>query len=490
MKMEHPVGGDGGSRCRSFGVHDIEKNCADMEMGPWISALIRDCLQRAEFADDDFMGKKGNIVSIHELIQATAYYASTMGYSPTWEVSPSPAFDDFARRPPVYGAMLKKMDNWSTLSGGKKLAFVKREVRTKVCEKATRMCGKPSPLGAFGHEAGDMASIFRDTDYKRIVCNLHRLGKHSEENPRFYIHMVYRYYMNELHKHLADGDKVLRFPSMQKVMDVKLPVSCTESTPPEFRMFLRNARGNTVTTVTLPVPSKSRTSDVVYAYNFEEAVPWVPVMRSWIFDMFARLRSPDEPHLYRQLYPKYLVRGDGGCERENRMVVDALARSIEMTNLAQTLDGLQPVDTRKKQLLDGILSIDSSVADIFPRYNNHAFMTEGEQLRERIGFLLQDSVRGVFRHVAKKIPDFCSNVFSALPVAYDTMEVFSEYCDAKASMKYHRREEGEWRNFVISTRKVCCILHAWSRKAYVEQFVAEHESPEGYLRVFFDKNLG
>lgn len=445
-------------------------------MGSWISSLLRSALQREGFADNDFMGQSGDIVSIAELVEAMAFYATTMGYSPAaWEPTPSPTFDNFARRPGVYKTLLKKIDNWATLNGCKKLSSVKKLIRIRVSDKMKKMCEKPNALGVFGNSA-DMATIYGDTDHKSIIHSLHLLGKYPEKDPRFYIHMVYRYYMNEFHKQLANEDKVLRFPSIQKILDITKPIDCIGAIPAEFRTFVKSSRGNSVSTVTIPVPSKTNANDVVYTYNFEAAVPWVPVMRAMIFDLFVNLNSR-----FREIYPRYLVRGEGGCEKGNRAVVAALARSIEIKDLVQTLQDFQSVSVYTKDLLDRMLSIDSRVADIFPRYNSHPFLGEGEQLHERLGFLHQDSIRGVFRRIASKTSDFCTDIYSGLKIEFKTIEVFKEYCTTKTFMAFKRRDEGEWRQFIVDTRKICCILHAWSRKSDADEFVKEYGCGDRYL---------
>lgn len=467
--------------------HEIRRTIADMKMGSWISSLVFTTLESAEFANDDFVGRSDDAISIPELVEATVYYAKKMGYDPSWESAPSEPsepsaiFDDFERRSCVYNALCKKVDTWSTLKGGRKLAFVKKTVRERTSQRAESMCAKPDPLQVLGSESKDMASIYTETNYKSFFCKLHRLGNYAEEDPRYYLHMVYRYYMNNFHRKLADDNEVLRFPSIQKVMDVKVPVNSVGSTPPEFRMFLKHAKGNAVTVVTLPVPSKDKANEVVYKYAFEQEVIWVPVMRSRIFHMFTELESRDSRQIAREIYPRYLVKGEGGSEEGNRIVVTALALSIEMKDLMQTLSSVQKVSPETKELLRKVLSIDRRVCDIFPRYNNHPFLTEGEQLHERLGFLLQHSVRGVFRYIAKKLSSFCNDICAGLSMSYRTMDVFVEYCTTKNSMKYQQRSETTWREFVINVRKICCILHAWSRKGDVDEFVRTHESTDAYL---------
>lgn len=475
-------GREDGSRTQRMSEHDIRRTITDMEMGPWISSVVFATLESAEFANDDFVGRSNDLMSIPELVEATVYYAKKMGYDPSWESAPSCAiFDEFERRSCVYTALCKKVDNWSTLKGARKLASVKKTVRARVSQKAESMCAKPDPLQVLGSESREMAAIYTETNYKTFCCMLHRLGSCAEEDPRYYIHMVYRYYMNNLHKQLADDNEVLRFPSIQKVMDVKVPVNSVGSTPPEFRMFLKHAKGNAVTVVTLPVPSKEKANEVVYKYAFEEEVIWVPVMRSRIFDVFTELGSRESRQTAQKIYPRYLVKGEGGSDEGNRIILSALARSIEMKDLMQTLSSVEKVSRETKELLGKVLSIDNRACGIFPRYVNHPFLTEGEQLRERLGFLLQSSVRGVFRCVAKKLKSFCNDIYAGLSLSYDTMDVFVEYCTTKNSMKYQQRSEPIWREFVINARKICCILHAWSRKGDVDEFVRTYESTDAYF---------
>lgn len=470
-------------RGRLFPPHEIGKQVADMDMGPWISSLVLKALQNAQFATDDFMGKVDAYVSIPELIQATAYYATVMGYSPSWESAPSPNFDEFERRSCVYKAVMKKVDNWSTRKGQKKLAAVRKAIRVSVTDKMTSVCGRRDPLGVFGQTDDDVASIYRDTDPKKIVCKLHRLGKYAERDPRYYIHMVYRYYMNEFHKQLAAADKVLRFPRLQKVMDIKLSVGCTGSIPPEFRMYMQDAKGDITKAATLPVPSKTNSETVVYGYEFESAVPWVPVMRAKIFDMFVELSPYNSPHRFREIYPKYLVKGDEGCDQGRKRVAETLAQSIEISGLVQTLHRIESLPEGKGVVLDKVLLTDSRVADVFARYNNHPFREEGEQLRERIGFFLQESVRGIFRHIASTMPSFCNDIYTSLNIPFRTIEVFEEFCCKKSPpMKYQKTAEKVWRDFVLDVHKICCVTHAWSRRQEVKTFVEEHGSTDGYMR--------
>ncbi|CAM9091736.1 unnamed protein product [Ectocarpus sp. 12 AP-2014] len=429
------------------------------------------------------MGQRGDIVTVSDLCQTMAYYATMMGYLPEWESSsPSPTFAEFERRPGVFKTMLKKVDNWTTLTGTRKIASVKKRIRVAVHAKTMEMRGNPSSLGVFAEKSGvavEMQAIYQDTDPKRIICTLHRLGQHSQDDPRFYIHMVYRYYMNDSHKQLADDELVLRYPSLQKVMDIKLPVGCTGSIPPEFRAFMKSAGGSVVSVVTLPVPSKTEANAVVYGQNFESCVPWVPVLRAKIQQVFVDLRSCGSG--FRQIYPRYLIKGQTGSPGGNRVIVDALARSIDMKGVVQTLHSFHDIPPETMALLTKAVKIDDRVAHIFPRYNSHPFRTEGEQLRERIGFFLQDSVRGVFGNIVAKARTFCNDVYVGLGISFVTMDVFNEFATSRASMKFQRRDEDMWRNFIIDIRRVSSVLHAWSRKKEADDFLEKHGSIDGYL---------
>lgn len=503
--MDFGGGCDVGARpCRVFPEGDFRETIAAMKMGGWISVLLETTLTRLRFCDADFMGKRQAIVSVSDLCQAMAFFATAAGYSPAWESLPPDApssaapFADFDSRPGVYKKLLKKVENWSTLAGSRKFAAAKKEVRVAVAGKTRENRVKPSALGVFARgvvvggaslvsahatasaTAADMETLYHETDVGRLVRELHRLGKYPQDDARFYTHMVYRYYMNDLHKRLADKDRVVRYPSIQRVMDVTLPVDCVGSTPPEFRSFLKSAGGGTVSAVTLPVPSKTERNAVVYGYDFESSVPWVPAVRSKIFDMFVRLNGSDNED-YLQVYPKYLLKGEAGCPEGSRAVVGALARSIEVSDLLKTLGTIERVGPETRSMLNEVLAVDQRVADVFPRYLGHEFQTGGEQLPERIGFFLQKSVRGVFRRIARKMPSFCNDVYTGLEIPYVSMDIFNEFCTERSSMKFHKRDETAWRSFVIDTRRIASILHTWSRKEEVQDFVVRFGSADSFL---------
>lgn len=470
-------------RVTAFSPREVRDTIADTKLGAWLSSLLEEVVTGAEFTNNDFAGKKGDVVSMQEVILAMAFFAKTMGYSESWELVESQALADFERRPAVYKAVLKKVENWSTLTGGRKLSSVKKAIRVRVSAKVEEVRAKPNPLGVFVGDAASLAKIYRDTNFKRVVCGLHKLGNCSEDDPRYYIHMIYRYYMGDFHRQLADRGKVLRFPTLQKVMDIRRPVNCVGSMSPEFRLFVKHSRNSVVLASTLPVPSKTRSGEIVYGYDFEVAVPWVPVMRAKIFDTFAELSSCDSPDLFRQVYPAYLIKGEeGGCEEGNRVVLAALARSIEVTDILQTLkNGMRSTSADTARFLDRVLSADPRVASVYQRYNNHPFCTHGEQLRERLGFLLQDSVRGVFRHISSKMASFCNDMYTTLSVPFVTMDVFNEFCTTGSSMKFQRRGEGVWREFLSDVCRICSVLHAWSRRREVEQFMNDFGSTDLYL---------
>lgn len=145
------------------------------------------------------------------------------------------------------------------------------------------------------------------------------------------------------------------------------------------------------------------------------------------------------------------------------------------------LQGFQSNPVYTKDLLDRVLSIDSRVADIFPRYNSHPFLGEGEQLHERLEFVHQDFIKGVFRHTASKTSEFCTDIYSGLKIEFKTIEVFEEYCTTNNFMAFKRRDEVEWRQFTVDTRMICCIWHAWSRKRDCDEFVKEYGRGDRYL---------
>lgn len=161
--------------------------------------------------------------------------------------------------------------------------------------------------------------------------------------------------------------------------------------------------------------------------------------------------------------------------------MDALARSIEINDLSQTLDRIGNVSPATR-VLDLAIEIDVGITGVFSRYNSHPFRSPDEQLRERLGFFLQESVRGVFRSIAKKMPSFCNDIYANLAVSYVTMDVFNEFCRTKSSMNYQRRDEDVWRVFVNDMQKICSNFHAWSREGEVSRFMDENGTTDDHLK--------
>lgn len=482
-KMEYTSRGGVTSYRECISPREISKTIADMDMGPWISSIIEDALHSADLGDNDFMGKKGDTVSISDIVEAMAYYAAVTGYSTAWESNSSSVFENFGRRPGVYETLTRKLENVSTQNGNKKLTGVKKCIRVRVSDKAKTMSGKPSPVGVFVDGADDIAEIYYVTENAEFINSLHKLGECSQENPRFYVHMIFRYYMNDFHKKMADQGQVLRFPSILKIMDIKNPYVCTLSIPSEFRMFIKSARGDKVSTVTLPVPSKSKADEVIYGYDFESAVPWVPVMRARIFEVFNVLCSTESAEVLRQIYPACLLKGN----EWNSVVVDALAKSIEMEHLVQTLDGLRGTSPDAKIFFEKVLVVDARVANVYTRYNQHLFEAEGEQLPERVGFFAQESVRGIFYKIATSMSSFCNDMYTSLNIKFATVDLFVEYCTTKNFMTYKKRGDECWRDFVINMQKICCVLNAWNRRLEVDRFLRENGTTDGILRSAIEK---
>lgn len=103
-----------------------------------------------------------------------------------------------------------------------------------------------------------MESLFRLDDPLEFIERLQSLGDHPQDDPRYYVHMVFRYFLSELHQCLACRGEVMQFPSLQKVLDAKHKVSSRASLPSEFRSFMKNTAGKDApVVVSLPVPSKT-----------------------------------------------------------------------------------------------------------------------------------------------------------------------------------------------------------------------------------------
>ena len=466
----------------TFSDKDIEQAIISMGISSYISSIVEDAIKKAEFHPHDFMGSEQSLVSVDDIVISMLYYAFTVGKKtedPMWE---DECYEDFSKRDKTFNKVLKKVEISSTKTGSRKISSVKKKIRSSVESKEFGKETYVDPIGVFT-ESRDMEEIVNLKDAKKFVMALHSLGDYPEEDPRYYIHTIFRFHINEAHNYLCESGKVMRFPTIQRWMDIFTPVSSITNLPPEFRDLMRRIGASQITVVTLPVPSKTAPNTVVYGYDFE-SIPWVRFMRQEISKFFLRWKTPSCEE-FLEVYPKNLVLGNS-C---NKVTTDVLAKSTEMETLMKSYESMMTKNVDTKIFID-ISTAVPEVADIHCKYNNKVFNAPGEQLRERRGFFLNSMVRNVFQDIFKKNSSFCNDVYDTLSISYDILPDFEDYCGSKKSMKnFLADNENMWRVFIQSMEKICMVFHVVSRIKEVNDFYCRYGSPESFVREMFSEEM-
>jgi hypothetical protein len=463
----------------SFSDVEIEKSFASIDMGTWVPSMVEGVLKNARLGPSDFLGGDQSTISVDSLSLSMIYYAFKIGRSGgdvQWE---NECYRDFFKREKTFERTLVSIESACTSTGLRKLSAMKKEIRSRV--ESREISTKP-PLESLGVfvEAPDMAQVLSTRAPGDFIRSLQLLGNSPQDDPRYYIHMIFRHHMLDLHEVLADDRKVMKFPTLQKWMDVTTPVSSRGNLPPEFREFLRKIGGSHWDVDTLPVPSKTEMNAVVYGYQFE-TTRWVQVMRQEMFKAFSEWKGSTST-AYSAIYPEALVLGDP----RNKVITDVLAKSMEMTGLKQAYDFMVETSVNLTLFMDVITEIPES-ATLFSKYKSRVFETPGEQLRERRGFFMNSLVRKVFQRILKRFPTFCGDSYDTLSISQETMSEFEEYCRSKSLKRYSADDEKLWRSFLLSVEKICRALYVCSRVSDVEKFYAQYGTPDSFVRKIFER---
>lgn len=450
-----------------------------MGVSTWVSSLVEGVIKNAKFNHSDFMGNDQSVVSVDDIVFSMMFYAfktGRPGRDTQWD---DECYQDFNRREKTFDRLLKKVENFSTKDGNKKISSVKKEIRSTVESREISTKAPLDTLGVFV-DTPEMGDILFSSTPKEMVESLHLLGNFPEDDPRYYVHTIFRYQMNELHHVLCENKKVMRFPSIQRWMDISIPVGCIMNLPPEFRSFMKQIGGSHLPVVSLPVPSKEKKNSVVYGYTFE-TVPWVQIMRQEIFRIFSEWKNSAST-TFLDVYPEHLILGNP----KNKVITEAIAKSTEMRNLKQTYESLKGVDMKT---FSDIIVIFPEVVNIFCLYKNKSFEAPGEQLRERRGFFMHSLVRGVFKKIPKKFPGFCNDVYSTLSISCETIDEFYTYCSSKNMRRFTTDDHELWRTFLFAMERICLVFHTVSRVTEVEEFYSKYGTPDAFVKEMFSRDV-
>lgn len=252
-----------------------------------------------------------------------------------------------------------------------------------------------------------------------LIEVMQQWGNSPADNPKYYLHMVFRYQMRLLHEALVREEQVLQHPSLQYILDILYPNISSSKFPPEFKRFMHDSSERRIAVTSLPVPRRGSAKEVTYSNNFE-SLPAVSALR-------RKLQKTIVKWSCQNVYPRYLIKGKGG----NDAIVEAVTSSARTRERQKKIAG---IDSLSKEVIDKVAASVPQMTGVGAQYARHPSRTSGERLQERMGFFLRPSVRQVFVSIKKN--GFVEEVFDLTSSTFDHFRNFDSYCTADLTLHF------------------------------------------------------
>lgn len=304
---------------------------------------------------------------------------------------------------------VKQIEGSMTLRGVKKLNDVRKTMRMRMQASERERQRQQMLLPIVAEEETPL----------RFMKKMQIWGEYDVDDRRYYLHMVFRFYLKEYHDEIAREELVIPHPSYQYVLDALYPCESASKFPPEFRQFLRDAAGRHIEVRSLPVPLKGSSNKVTYDHNFE-AEPQVSTMRMKIESITRQWKTGKfaDP-----VYPRYLWKGNPG----NVVIKKAESLAQKVKFIQRGIQRLGNVDLSK---VDDFCDRVPEASTIYEEYTSYTFKTTGEQLRERLGFFTVFANRKVFYSLLDS--GLVEDLFEASRANIDVLVGFQTFCSRKA----------------------------------------------------------
>ena len=281
-----------------------------------------------------------------------------------------------------------RLEEQLTRSGLRKLQDARNEMRMTIEKNKRRIENSeeiPKEMWASSQHFKEIGALCENDSPDEFFRKMQDWGNNDVSDCRYYLHMVFRFYLSEYHSLAVSNGLVISSPSMQKIIDIVTPNGCATRFPPEFRRFLNDSGGRDVKTAILPVPVKGSATEVSYDKNFELERE-VRFLRRKIHGIFVLWKS-NIHETARTIYPEYLHVGS----KHNSAVVGIMEKYYRVEAVKKNVARLQTLDAEKLEQCSK-----TRLGDIHDEYSKHIFKTHGEQLKERIGFFFRTSIRKLF----------------------------------------------------------------------------------------------
>lgn len=427
-------------------------------MDEYCETVVNKCLDDVKFTPRDFItsmrpGKgvdKGSPnISTHEVREILLIHAKNVGGCNDRKKS--------TERKVSY------TEQFLTPTGSKKLSDARNIIRVHLHEESIRrerldetpVCSWETP---HVREMSEMRGETR-SDVHTFIKTMQSWGKSPQNDRKYYLHMVSRFYLQKYHTCMSDAGIVLGFPSYQYILDTVDPCGCETRFPSEFRRFLVDTEGRSFKTVNIPVPVKGSGTDVRYDVNFE-LIPEVAAMRRKITSTFRRWRDDGLETRTSIVYPKFLLVGDSG----NSRILEAVSKAETCKLIRKSLPRIEGICEQK---MSATLQKHQKMGRLYEEYTKTVFRTHGEQLRERFGFFMMMSVRNMFATFKNEgvMDELFENNRDIGMEKYSPLDTF---CTPGRSLMAIERDEDVCRSLLMLLVDVSFIYYVFKNKVLAE----------------------
>lgn len=362
------------------------------------SSVVDRVMQSKQFGRSDFLEQQHTPLADEEGVEAIlqAYVAQSAGGS--------------QRRKKSNENKARKVEALLTGAGLRKLRDCKIEIRLRMeanSKEKEKREAMPPVDSTYGVQV--------DAPWL-LIEKMQAWGNCKEDDPKYYLHMVFRYQMMLLHKALVRDAQVLQYPSLQCVADVMFPNTSSSNFPPEFKRFMTDCSERKVCIASLPVPKRDDAKRVTYTNNFE-SLSDVATVRRKLQKVMTHWRCAD-------VYPTYLKLGREG----NSVIIDAFDKSARAKRVTNS------VTCDQRRVMGKVAAALPPIASIAEDYLSCMSATRGERLQERIIIFLRPSIRNVF--VSVNANGFLEEVFGLTRGDCDDFQRFTLYCNAETPLRF------------------------------------------------------
>lgn len=370
-------------------------------------------------------------------------------------------------------------EQFLTSTGSKKLSDARNIIRVNLHEESVRRERlDENPVCSWEtHHVREMGEMQGETrsDINTFIKTMQSWGKYPQNDRKYYLHMVSRYYLRKYHTSMSDAGIVLESPSYQYILDTVDPNGCDTRFPSEFRRFLVDTEGRSFKTANIPVPVKGSGTEVRYDVNFE-LIPEVASMRRKITSIFRRWRDEGLEKRTSIVYPKFLLVGDEG----NTSILEAVSRAETCKLIRKSLPRMEGMCERK---LSATLQRHPKMGRLYEEYTKTIFRTHGEQLRERFGFFVMTCVRSMF--VTFKNEGVMDELFeNNRGIGMEKYSPMDNFCTSGRSLVTIERDEDVCRSLLMILVDVSFLFYVFKNKGLAQ------DDPSVIIKKGIDGALG